>query len=305
MTADSSQKQGTLACPVSFEGRGLHTGRFSRATVKPAPADHGLVFRKKRKRGGSADIRADWQNVQELPLCTCLSDGSGNKIRTVEHLLAACYGAGIDNAIVEVEGDEIPLLDGSAEPFLDAFLSAGIAKTDAPRRTIVVRKKLEIQDGPRWIRVEPHDTFRVEVQTYVKSFGQLPWWQGDIDRTGFIREIASARTFGCLRDGLLAKCFTWFLPNPICLGANRRNAVVIFRGRVLTPGGLRYADEFSRHRVLDVVGDLMLAGCDFRAKFTCFSPVHRLSRKVLETIFADREAYELVGERIPKLTVQT
>lgn len=304
MTTNSGQKQGTLACPVSFEGKGLHTGRTGKVVVKPAPANHGLVFRKKRKHDSATDIRADWRNVHELPLCTCLADESGEKIRTVEHLLAASYGAGIDNALIEVEGDEIPLLDGSAKPFLDAFLAAGVMETDAPRRTLAIRKTLEVQDGPRWIRVEPHDAFRLEVQTYVRPFGRLPWWQGEINRAQFARDIAPARTFGSLCDGLLAKCFTWFLRDPICLGANRRNAVVIFRDRVISPGGLRFTDEFSRRRVLDVVGDLMLAGCDFRAKFTCFSPVHRLSRKVLETIFADEDCYEFDENKNPGMTTQ-
>jgi UDP-3-O-[3-hydroxymyristoyl] N-acetylglucosamine deacetylase len=271
----------------------------------PAPVNHGLVFRKTRTRSNTVDIRADWRNVRDLPLCTCLSDASGNQVRTVEHLLAACYGAGIDNALIEIEGDEVPLLDGSAAPFVESFCAAGIVRQDASRRTVKIKKAFEVQDGPRWIRVEPHESFRIEVQTYIKPFGRLPWWQADIDRKTFVQDIVSARTFGSLRDGLLAKCFTWFLRDPICQGANRNNAIVIFLGQVISPGGLRYADEFSRHRVLDVIGDLMLAGGDFRAKFTCFSPVHRLLRKVLEAIFADREAYELIGERIPDLTAQT
>jgi len=292
VTEDADLYQGTLACPVFFEGRGLHTGRFARIAVKPAPANHGLAFEKKLKHGKTANIKADWLNVRQLPLCTCLSDNNGDQVRTVEHLLAACYGAGIDNALIEIDGAEIPLLDGSAKPFVDAITAAGVENQRIQRKTIRITKTVEVTDGARWAKVEPHDGFRVAVQTYFKPYGQLPWWDQEITRKSFATDIAPARTYGLLKEGLIAKFATRLMRDPIGLGANMRNAVCIWRGRVLTPGGLRYHDEFSRHRVLDWIGDLMLAGTDFRAKFTCFSPTHHLAHKVLRAIFDDPASYE-------------
>jgi UDP-3-O-[3-hydroxymyristoyl] N-acetylglucosamine deacetylase len=292
-------EQGTVSREVSFEGRGLHTGRKSRISVRPAPVGQGIVFLQLGHRGSVATIKADWRNVRDLPLCTCLTDGTRQQVRTVEHLLAAFYGSGIDNAIVEVRGSEIPLLDGSAKPFMDALRGA-VEKQSAMRRVIRIIKPLQVRDGPRWIKVEPHEGFRIDVQTHVKPFGMLPWWGREIDRASFADEIAPARTFGSLTGALIAKLTTWCLRDPLCMGTSRRNAVAIFRGRVVTPGGLRFQDEFSRHRVLDFVGDLMLAGADFRAKFTCFSPVHRLARKTLESIFGDPSCYSIEG-RAPSL----
>jgi UDP-3-O-[3-hydroxymyristoyl] N-acetylglucosamine deacetylase len=284
MSTSNASMQGTVAREVRFAGRGLHTGRHSRIGVKPAPPDYGIVFQHVDSRGEQTTIKANWRNVRDLPLCTCLTDGTSRQVRTVEHLLAAFYGCGIDNAVVEVCGSEIPLLDGSAKPFVDALANA-VAIQQQERKVIVISEPIEVHDGPRWIKIEPHRTLSIAIQTYVEPFGRLSWWSCDVDRATFREEIAPARTFGLLRDAVLAKMFTRFLPNPVCLGANRNNAVAIFRGRVVTPGGLRFPDEFSRHRALDLIGDLMLAGADLQAKFTCFSPIHRLTRKAIEAVF--------------------
>jgi UDP-3-O-[3-hydroxymyristoyl] N-acetylglucosamine deacetylase len=207
--------------------------------------------------------------------------------------LAACYGCGLDNAIIDVRGGEIPLLDGSAKPFIESIMGVGIERQPAKRKTIKITKTLQVEDGPRWVKVEPNDSLRLAVQTYFQPFGRLPWWEQDICRESFAGEIAPARTYGLLGEGLAAKLTTWFWRDPICLGVNSRNAISVWRGRVVTPGGLRYPDEYSRHRVVDWIGDLMLAGADFQAKFTCFSPTHHLARRTLEAIFSDRNAYEL------------
>jgi UDP-3-O-[3-hydroxymyristoyl] N-acetylglucosamine deacetylase len=296
MSINHGAQQGTVTRDVCFAGPGLHSGRQCRATVKKAPVGHGIVFRHLDKKGREKLIRADWRNVRDLPLCTCLTDGSRSQVRTVEHLLGALFACGIDNAIIEVEGDEIPLLDGSAKPFVDA-LSHAVTVQNAPRKVTKILKWLNLEDGPRWIKIRPSTTFHIEIQTYVEPFGRLPWWRSDITRPFFTKEIAPARTFGSLREGLLAKTLTWMLPDPVCLGADTSNAVVISRGRVITPGGLRFPDEFARHRALDLIGDLMLAGTDFQARFVCFSPTHRLTRKALEAIFSDPSLYETMDNR--------
>lgn len=285
--------QCTVRDCVHFEGRGLHTGRIGKVKIRPAPAGHGIIFLKSTECGKPAKISADWRNIQRLPLCTCLSDKSGNLVRTVEHLMAALFGCGVDNALIEIDGSEIPLMDGSAQPFVDGISAVGLAQQSANRRVIRITRALEVADGPRWAKIEPHAGFRIEIQTYVKSIGRLPWWKGEIDREGFCRDLAAARTFGPLLGGIAAKILTWFWKNPICLGAGLSNSVALFRGRVASPGGLRFPDEFSRHRVLDLVGDLMLAGGEFEGKFTCFSPTHHLARMLLEAVFANPEFHEI------------
>ena len=277
-----------------FNGRGLHTGRKSAVAIHPAPPGHGIVFHVTNQSGKSARIPADWRHVRRLPLCTCLGGANGVQVRTVEHLLAACYGCGIDNAQINVSGAEIPLLDGSAKCFVDSIMAAGIAHQEAKRKTIRITKPVNVADGPRWVKIVPQDGLRIAVQTYVHPFGRLPWWENGISRRDFATEIAPARTYGSFAEGLVAKFTTWFWRNPICLGVNTRNAVSLWRGRVLTPGGLRFPDEYARHRVLDWVGDLMLAGADFQAKFTCFSPTHHLARTTLETIFSDSTCFEVL-----------
>jgi UDP-3-O-[3-hydroxymyristoyl] N-acetylglucosamine deacetylase len=204
--------------------------------------------------------------------------------------MSAFYACGIDNAVVDVAGEEVPLLDGSAQPFV-ASLSEAVEQQAATRPVTKIVKALSVYDGPRWIKIRPWKTFRLEIQTYVKPFGRLPWWKSDISRSDCLKEISPARTFGSLYQGLIAKLFTRMLPNPICLGANSSNTVVISRGRVITPGGLRYPDEFVRHRALDLIGDFMLAGTDFQARFVCFSPTHHLARKTLEAIFTNPSVY--------------
>jgi UDP-3-O-[3-hydroxymyristoyl] N-acetylglucosamine deacetylase len=292
-TGDGAQ-QGTVSRDVSFAGLGLHTGRRCSVTVKPAPAGHGIVFCHLDGRNQKTLIRADWRNVRDLPLCTCLSDTSGKSIRTVEHLLAAFYACGIDNSVIEVVGGEIPILDGSAKPFVDA-LSSAVETQPAKRKVAKILKPIVAHIGPRWIKIRPFNGFRIEVQTYVKPFGRLPWLVVDVSRASFAREIAPARTFGSLSDGIMAKAFTRMLKDPICLGANTSNAVVLFGRRVMTPGGLRFPDEFTRHRALDIVGDLMLAGCDFQGRFVCFSPTHRLAKMTLQAVFKDPSHYANTG----------
>lgn len=292
MNPETDKLQGTVRTAVNFAGRGLHTGRKCRVTIHSAPPHHGIVFRAAGKAGQAAKIPADWRNVHRLPLCTCLSDGAGSQVRTVEHLLAACYGCGLDNAVVEVSGGEVPLLDGSAKPFIDSITEAGIERQPAKRKTIRITKTLQVEDGPRWVKIEPHNGLRVAVQVYFQPVGRLPWWEEEICRKSFAADISPARTYGLLTEGLAAKLLTWFWRDPVCLGANTRNAISVWRGRVLTPGGLRYPDEYSRHRVVDWIGDLMLAGAEIEAKFSCFSPTHHLARLALEAIFNDSEAYE-------------
>lgn len=277
--------QGTVAAPVRFSGPGLHHGRKSELELLPAGPDQGVVFHLERGSGAETRIPARWNMIRTLPLSTCLAKGAV-KIRTVEHLMAALYACGIDNAIIRVTGDEVPLLDGSAQPFIELIKSIGVNRSLVPRKQLRLTKPIQVTSGKSWARLRPAPRLVLDV---VAGLGGFPAkrWRGPMNRETFIREIAPARTYGHLMRGIQAKLLTFFLPNPICLGANLNNAVVAHRGRILTPGGLRFPDEFVRHRVLDLMGDLMLAGADVIGHLTCRRPTHELNRRLLEAVLAE------------------
>jgi len=292
MTSLQPQDQGTLRKAAVFEGPGLHSGGRQKAVVSPAPANHGIIFRVLDPRRGATDIRASWRHAKQAPLCTCLVAPNGAMVRTVEHLLAACYACGVDNAIVEVHGREIPVLDGSALPFIHGFQAAGLESSGAPRKRLLIRKTITVQEDRRRLTVAPFPELRVRVRTFVRNIGRSRW-RGPLDRAVFAGQIAAARTYGRLEEGLLAKAATSFWREPLCQGAGLDSSLVVWRGRVLNRGGLRFPDEFARHRVLDLMGDLMLAGADIVGRITARSPVHRLNCRLIEAIYSDHDAWEL------------
>jgi UDP-3-O-[3-hydroxymyristoyl] N-acetylglucosamine deacetylase len=281
--------QGTVAAPVRFAGRGLHSGLRTHITVLPHIANGGIVFRHRRRKGETIEIPARWDKVRSRPLCTCLAE-NGAQVRTVEHLLASLYACGVDNAVIEVQGSEVPLLDGSAGPFVQAIQLTGITRENIARHRWRVKKPIRVTSGKSWARLRPAPRLVLDVTGGLGGFPAMRW-KGPMNRRVFTRQIVHARTYGHLVHGLQAKLFTFFLPNPLCLGAGLHNAVVVHRGRVLTPGGLRYRNEFVRHRVLDLMGDLMLAGGDLVGHLTCWFPTHELNRRLLEALFADDSAY--------------
>lgn len=294
MKTKKNNRQGTLARTLAEEGPGLHTGGTRRVVIHPAEAGHGIIFRQIDRRGRATNIPANWQHVRDMPLCTCLAAGNGKRVRTVEHLMAAFYGCGIDNAMVEVHGNEIPILDGSAQPWTELIQAGGIRQLEEPRRRIVIRKTIEVTDGNRRLTIEPCKVARVRLRTSTRGFGKM-LWKGPMKRDVFLNEIAPARTFGRLSQGLTARLLTAAAANPLCQGASMKTAIVISRGKVLNPEGLRYPDEFVRHRVLDLMGDLMLAEADLIGMITAKSPIHQLNRKLIEAVFADPHAWEEAG----------
>jgi UDP-3-O-[3-hydroxymyristoyl] N-acetylglucosamine deacetylase len=291
MAPAHNTNQGTVRRATAFLGPGLHTGGNQRVIVHPAPVNHGIIFRVSNLRGGTTEIPADWRRTRDLPLCTCLVGENGGQVRTVEHLLAACYACGVDNAVIEVGGREVPILDGSAKLFVEGMNAAGIEELGHPRRRMRILKTLQVQENNRRITIKPAPQLRVRVRTYVRDLGRFRW-RGPLNRTIFAEQIAPARTYGRLADGLLAKIFTVFWTDPLCQGARLESALALWRGRVVNRGGLRLPDEFARHRVLDLMGDLMLGGADLVGHITARSPVHRLNRKLLEAIHSDSEAWE-------------
>ena len=295
------ENQGTIANPIEFKGPGLHTAKQHKITIKPAPVNSGISFVKMVKKWGGVKnevaIPAHWQSVKELPLCTCLVSKEGYQVRTVEHLLAAFYACGIDNAFVEVEGSEIPVLDGSAQLFIEGIDSVGIETQDHSKIIHKVTKTTEFTEKRRSIKIEPSDNLEFDISISLSHFGTLSW-QGEVTPEVFKNEMSSARTFGRLKNGLLAK-MTRFQKDPICLGANMKTALVIdSKDNILNKDGLRMENEIIYHRVLDLVGDLMLAKGFIQGKITAKSSAHRLNHGLLKELFTQ-------GNIETQLAVQT
>jgi UDP-3-O-[3-hydroxymyristoyl] N-acetylglucosamine deacetylase len=279
--------QGTIKQPVSFKGRGLHTGKRSQIMVFPADENTGILFKRIDKAGKNTEILAHWKNTKKLPLCTCIvSHYNGVHVRTIEHLMAAFYACGIDNALVEVNGTELPIMDGSSEPFIKEINRVGVIEQCKLRKIFYLKKSYKVSEAGKSITIESSETLTVNVTISLQKIGRLNW-SGEVTPELFSEKISSARTFGRLKNGLLAQ-LTRFSKEPICLGANTKSALVVVRGdKVLNKGGLRMPDEYVRHRILDLMGDLMLSGGHVHGKITAISPAHRLTHQLLEQIFSD------------------
>ncbi len=302
-----SADQACIARPVSFKGKGLHTGRRVKITIKPASLNTGIVFRRIDKRGinlqgKQTEILAHWKNTKKLPLCTCLVDTENTirdiQVRTIEHLMAAFYACGIDNALVEIDGRELPIMDGSSRPFITKMTDVGVSRQNQPRKNFAITQTIEVKEGQRFIKIEPAEKLSMKVSIALTKIGLLTW-EGDVTPHLFAEDISAARTFGRLKNGLLAQ-LTRFSKDPVCLGANTKSAVVVVRGnKVLNKGGLRMPDEYVRHRMLDLVGDLMLSGGHIQGRITAHSPAHRLTHELLGKIFEQQAYRELPGKPNP------
>jgi UDP-3-O-[3-hydroxymyristoyl] N-acetylglucosamine deacetylase len=280
MTTASQQ---TLKNPIGCRGIGLHSGRKVGMTLVPAAPDAGIVF---RRTDAGAEIRASWANAIESPRCTVLSNGEGITIGTVEHLMAALAGAEIDNAIVEIDGPEVPIMDGSSEPFLFLIECAGVVEQDAARRAIKVLKPVRVDDGGGLVELLPDHGFSLNFEI---DFANPMISRQDIcvvfDAATFKSELSRARTFGLLDEvhRLRAAGFG--------RGGSLDNVVVVSGDHVLNAGGLRYADEFVRHKLLDAVGDLYLAGGPIIGRFRGVRSGHAHTRHLLAALFADTGAW--------------
>ena len=265
-------------------GIGVHTGARVAMVLHPAATDSGIVFR--RSDRGGACVAAHWRNAQESPLCTTLTNREGISVATVEHLLAAFAGAEIDNATVELDGPEVPVMDGSAEPFLFLIERAGVVEQEAPRRAIKVLKPVRVADEDCAAALEPDVGFSVSFE--IDFSEQRVRRQGitlSIDAETFKSDLARARTFGFLEEVERLRAAG------LARGGSLDNAVVVSDGKVLNIGGLRYADEFVRHKALDAVGDLYLAGGPIIGHFRGMRSGHAMNRRLLECLFADRTAW--------------
>lgn len=284
--------QRTVKNEISISGVGVHSGSTIELRIKPARANHGIVF-VRTDLEGHPQVEASYQNVVCTQLATTLGKGKA-KVSTVEHVLAAFYGLGIDNAVVEVTGPEVPILDGSSAPFCDAIRRVGIESQNASRKVIALRKKVEIKIGEKWAVAEPSSSFEV--------YGSVDWDHPAIGYQEFhyqegktqFEEIASARTFGFLKDIELLKKMG------LARGGSLDNAIVLDDAQVLNPGGLRYPNEFAKHKVLDALGDFKLAGVFLQAYIRLHRAGHDLHSQLLTEIFKNPSNYEVLSSGEPK-----
>ncbi|MEZ5796444.1 MAG: UDP-3-O-acyl-N-acetylglucosamine deacetylase [Paracoccaceae bacterium] len=296
--------QNTLKSAVNFSGVGLHSGCPVRMTVRPASADYGIWFRRTDLPSREAMIPALWSAVTPSRLCTVVENESGASVSTIEHLMAALAGCGIHNALIEIDGPEVPILDGSAEPFVAAFIARGFIEQPVDVRAIRVLKPVEVCEGEAVARLEPADMLEIDFRI---DFAEAAIGQQErrlnMSNGAFVRELSDSRTF-CRQADVDA-----MREKGLALGGTLDNAVVFDGDRVLSPGGLRHADEPVRHKMLDALGDLALAGGPLLGRYTGVRAGHALTNRLLRALFADPEAFRIVacgshvGQKLPGVGV--
>jgi UDP-3-O-[3-hydroxymyristoyl] N-acetylglucosamine deacetylase len=282
-------RQRTLKKLISASGVGLHTGRKVRITLRPAAIDSGVVFRR-IDLASPLDIPARADAVGETRLSSCLVRGEA-KVYTVEHLMSALGGLGVDNIYIDIDGPEVPIMDGSAAPFVLLLQQAGVIEQAAPKKFIRIRRPVEVTEGDKWARFEPHEGYRLSFSIDFKHPVIDRSTQSvvvDFAETSYLKEIARARTFGFMHDVENLR------ESGLALGGGLDNAVVLDEFRVLNAEGLRFADEFIRHKLLDAVGDLYLLGKPLLGAFSAHKSGHALNNKLLRALLADAAAYETV-----------
>jgi len=282
-------RQRTLKNPIRATGVGLHTGEKVFMTLRPAPANAGIVFRR-TDLDPIVVVPAEAVKVGETMLGTTLIKG-GVKVATVEHLLSAFAGLGIDNACVDLSASEVPIMDGSAAPFVFLIQSAGIEEQSAPKRFIRIRRPVEVSDGDKWARFYPFDGFKVdfEIEFDHPVFKRhLRHASMDFSSTSFLREVSRARTFGFMRD------LETLRGKNLIMGGSLDNAIVLDDYRILNEDGLRYENEFVRHKILDAIGDLYLLGHSLIGGFSGFKSGHGLNNRLLRELIARADAWEEV-----------
>lgn len=282
-------KQRTLKNVIRATGVGLHTGEKIYLTLRPAPVDSGIIFRR-TDFDPPVEIPACPENVGDTRLSTTLTCGNV-KISTVEHLLSAFAGLGIDNAYIDLSAPEVPIMDGSAGPFVFLIQSAGIEEQAAAKRFIRIKRSVVVEEEDKWVRFDPFDGFKV---SFVINFDHPAFKHRtqeatvDFSTTSFVKEVSRARTFGFMKD------LEWLRDRNLALGGSLDNAVVVDDYRIVNEDGLRYEDEFVKHKVLDAIGDLYLLGYSLIGAFSGYKSGHELNNRLLRVLLQDEAAWELV-----------
>lgn len=288
-------KQRTLKTAVQATGVGLHSGEKVYLTLRPAAIDSGIVFRRV-DLPQPVDIRAEASAVKDTRLSTCL-DFHGVRVATVEHLMSAFAGLGIDNAIVELTSPELPIMDGSAGTFIFLLQSAGIAEQGAAKKFIRILKTVEVKDGDKWVRFEPYNGYKLN---FTINFAHPVFASTrqdvtvDLGSQSYIKEVSRARTFGFMQE------VEYMRSQGLALGGNLDNAIVMDEYRVINPDGLRFEDEFVKHKVLDAIGDLYLLGHPLIGAFSGYKSGHALNNALCRTLLADESAWELTTFESPE-----
>ena len=283
-------QQTTLRAPVTLTGCGVHSNEEVRLVLQPAEANHGIAFLRTGLPGGrERHIDARHVAVSATELCTVIGERETGAVATIEHLMSALYGLGVDNVLVEIDGAEVPILDGSAAPFIDAIDQAGLALCGTPRRYLKVLKPVRASQGRAFAELRPDDAFRLDVEI---DFGDRIIGRQrrslTLSSQTYRRELSRARTFGFMRD------VERLWKAGFALGASLDNTVAVGDDGVVNPEGLRYPDEFVRHKMLDAIGDLALAGSPLLGAYRSYCGGHRLNFAVLEALFSDRSNYAMV-----------
>ena len=285
-------KQRTLKNVIRATGVGLHTGEKVYLTLRPAPVDTGIVFRR-IDLAEPIEIRACPENVSDTRLSTTLMS-QGVRVSTVEHLMSAFAGLGIDDAYVDLTAAEVPIMDGSAGPFVFLIQSAGIAEQTAPKRFIRIKKKIRVEDGDKWACFEPFEGFKV---SFTIDFNHPTFKNStqcasmDFSTTSFVKEVSRARTFGFMGDLEALRNVG------LARGGGLDNAIVLDDYRILNDDGLRYEDEFVKHKVLDAIGDLYLLGHPLVGSFNAHKSGHKLNNRLLRLLVAEQDAWEIITYR--------
>jgi UDP-3-O-[3-hydroxymyristoyl] N-acetylglucosamine deacetylase len=289
MSAIATVREKTLKTSIHCTGTGLHSGAKVSMTLNPAPAGTGIVFRRTDMPSAVGEVRAVWNNVVDTRLCTALGNEHGVRVSTIEHLMAALYGGEIDNAIIELNGPEVPIMDGSAQPFVFLIECAGVVAQEQPRRAIQILQPVSVAEGKRSVTLAPAADFSVEFEFDFEN-GALSAQEFfmAVDPATFRTEVSRARTFGFAEEVARLRAAG------LARGGSLDNAVVIGNGRVLNKDGLRFQDEFVRHKVLDCVGDLYLAGAPVLGRVRCIRSGHRHNNIALRALFEQRDAWRFV-----------
>ena len=284
-------RQRTLKNAIETTGIGLHSGNKVHLAIRPAAVNSGIVFHRTDLEP-VAIIPAQAELVRETTLCTCLINDDGARISTVEHLMAALAGMGIDNAIIEVDAPEIPIMDGSSSPFVFLLQQAGIEEQTLAKQFIRIKKPVRVEDGDKWAEFSPHDGFRIDFaidfdHPAITSDNQHR--QLDMSSCHFVNDISRARTFGFMRD------IEYLQANNLALGGNFDNAIVLDEFKILNDEGLRYDDEFVKHKILDAIGDLYMGGHSIVGQFKAYKSGHALNNMLIRELLLQTEAWELVS----------
>ena len=282
-------RQRTLKKTVQATGVGLHTGERVDITLRPAPANSGIVFRRVDLKP-IVEIRAEAHAVHDTRLSTCL-EAKGARVATIEHLMSACSGLGVDNAYVDLNSAEIPIMDGSAGTFIFLLQSAGIMEQTAAKKFIRIKKTVEVREGDKWVRFEPFNGYKLGFTinfTHPVFASTKQTVTIDLGVHSYIKEVSRARTFGFMQDVEAMRA------QGLAMGGNLDNAIVMDEYRVINPDGLRCEDEFVKHKVLDAIGDLYLLGHSLIGAFSGHKSGHALNNALLRALLADDQAWEFV-----------